>query len=242
MPKRILALVMLSLVLCACSKDTVPDTIQAEPDTMGANEIQEETEPVSYGGIVECPIHSIDYHSFDSAFIEYVGEEAFNAWIDAQTDKLGTGECLFGYGFPDFLEAFSISEEVYKELYEDAFAYYMYDHPDAELMYHGTKEEIEAWYRKGEDNAIRLEEKQCLMEYEQALAELPDTISTDTISEELEQIINKINNGKQYVHIVVDENNNVSVMRIADASEEAEMAVANTEETEPPDVVVAIGE
>lgn len=248
MQKRILALVLLSLVLCACSKDTVPDTMQVEPDTVGENEIQEETEPVSYGGIVECPIHSIDYHSFDSAFIEYVGEDAFSAWIDTQTDKLGTGECLFGYGFPDFLEAFSISEEVYKELYEDAFAYYMYDHPDAELMYHGTEEEIEAWYRKGEDNAIRLEEKQCLMEYEQALAELSDTISSDAISSdtiseaEIEQIIKKINNGKQYVHIVVDEGNDVSVMRIADASEEVEIAVANTEETEPPDVVVAIGE
>lgn len=240
MQKRIHALVLLSLVLCACSKDTIPETTQVEPDTMGSSEIQEGAEPVSYGGIVECPIHSIDYHSIDSAFIEYVGEEAFSAWIDAQTDKLGTGECLFGYGFPDFLEAFSISEEVYKELYEDAFAYYMYDHPDAELMYHGTKEEIEAWYRKGEDNAIRLEEKQCLMEYEQALAELSSTISTDTISEEIEQIVEKINNGKQYVHIVLDEGNAVSVMRITDVSEEIEIAVANTEETEPPDVVVAI--
>lgn len=245
MHKRILALVLLSLVLCACSKDTIPETTQVEPDTMGSSETQEGVEPVSYGGIVECPIHSIDYHSFDSAFIEYVGEEAFSAWIDAQTDKLGTGECLFGYGFPDFLEAFSISEEVYKELYEDSFAYYMYDHPDAELMYHGTKEEIEAWYCKGEDNAIRLEEKQCLMEYEQALAELSSTISTDTISsdmisEEIEQIVEKINNGKQYVHIVLDEGNDVSVMRITGMSEEAEIAVANTEETEPPDVVVAI--
>lgn len=235
MQKRIHALVLLSLVLCACSKDTIPETTQVEPDTMGSSEIQEGAEPISYGGIVECPIHS-----FDSAFIEYVGEEAFSAWIDAQTDTLGTGECLFGYGFPDFLEAFSISEEVYKELYEDAFAYYMYDHPDAELMYHGTKEEIEAWYRKGEDNAIRLEEKQCLMEYEQALAELSSTISTDTISEEIEQIVEKINNGKQYVHIVLDEGNAVSVMRITDVSEEIEIAVANTEETEPPDVVVAI--
>lgn len=187
MQKRILALVLLSMILCACSKDTVPDTTQVEPDTMGSSETQEGAEPVSYGGIVECPIHSIDYHSFDSAFIKYVGEDAFSAWIDAQTDKLG------------------------------------------------TKEEIEAWYQKGEDNAIRQEEKQCLMEYEQALAEL-----SSTISEEIEQIVEKINNGKQYVHIVLDEGNAVSVMRNTDVSEEAEIAVANTDETEPPDVVVAI--
>lgn len=73
------------------------------------------------------------------------------------------------------------------------------------------------------------------MEYEQALAEL-----SSTISEEIEQIVEKINNGKQYVHIVLDEGNAVSVMRNTDVSEEAEIAVANTDETEPPDVVVAI--
>lgn len=54
MQKRIHALVLLSLVLCACSKDTIPETTQVEPDTMGSSEIQEGAEPVSYGGTVEC--------------------------------------------------------------------------------------------------------------------------------------------------------------------------------------------
>lgn len=170
-----------------------------------------------YGGIIECPVHSMDYHSFDDVFIQYVGSDAFNEWLDEQTESGSQDDCLFGFGFPDFIEDFDITEETYYSLFEDTMSSYMYDHP-AELLFDGTHEEVEAYYRDIEACSIRLEQKQCIMELKQALAEKADAIipniRTISIGElrsvsgltesEFQTVVQNINSTKSYINISAD--------------------------------------
>lgn len=197
--KKFLSLLFITIFLYSCSFVPPSDPLSNN------NEL---------GGIIECPVHSIDYHSFDDVFIQYVGDEVFYEWIRSQEENESDDDCLFGYGFPDFIKHFGITEETYYRLFEDTISSYMYDHP-AELLFHGTEEEIETYYRDLEANKVRIEEKLCVLELKQALVDKAvrkiDNIRTAKVAElynasslsedELLAIIQNINRTKLYVNI-----------------------------------------
>ncbi len=202
MKKQVILLLISIFYLFSCSASPHSDALSQKND---------------FGGIVECPVHSIDYHAFDDALIQYVGSDAFDEWLHIQEEKGSNDDCLFGYGFPDFIKDFQISEDTYYSLFEDTISYYMYDHP-TELLFHGTEDEIEAYYRDLENNRLRLAKKQCIFELKEALVRnsgnkidnlrdvsIEELYLASSLSEnELADIIKSINAPKQYVQIAED--------------------------------------
>ncbi len=128
------------------------------------------------GSVGGCTVHTPDFHTIRYVFVEYVGMEAFNEWKENHNKiqmpsyaENGEDYCPYMFNFPDFIKDFSITEEIYYQLHEDTMSYYAYDHPAA-LIFHGTEEEIEAWYRDFEGSRIRMAKKEYIQELKRALA------------------------------------------------------------------------
>ncbi len=141
--------------------------------------------PSEYIGQIECLVHSMDYHSYPDVFIEYVGSDAFNEWLQSREKRYE--DCAFNDGFPYFIRDFGITEETYYQLHEDTISAYRYDHP-AELIFHGTEEEIEAYYRDLEGNRVRSLKNQYIDEFKHFLAEKADSEIENLRTTSIEEI------------------------------------------------------
>lgn len=98
------------------------------------------------GGSTGCQVHGVEYHAIPNSLVNYVGDsEAVSEWLANVTENKtadgcpGTKACIY-----DFVVHFEIPKSVFIELYNDHTM--RYDYP-IDLLYSGTAEEIDTYYR-----------------------------------------------------------------------------------------------
>lgn len=177
MKKNIFLITLMVLVvfsLSACSS-IVQEPIDAQKDidtvqnadvehnttgnvTPGASETQSveiENTQVN-GGTQVCAVHHIDYHTYDSYLTDYVGYDSFREWFTQYSIPVedASGGCLYPKSnIYEFIHHFDISKDVLIKLYNE-FSITDYN---IELLYDGTAEENDQYYRSISD-AQRIEE------------------------------------------------------------------------------------
>jgi hypothetical protein len=111
-------------------------------------------ENLFFGEILE--VHLDNYHMFPGNFIDYVGKDNFNKWIE-QNDKINFDKNGYpiledGCSIPkcniyEFIKYFNVSEEEFYDLWYYSWSYYLYDY-NIDILYNGDKEQIEEYYRR----------------------------------------------------------------------------------------------
>ena len=178
----ILAFIMLICSTVACSKnveESIIDSVEKSPyaikntvdnktdnsenDSILSNTIKDEetnSQGADVGGTGGCIIHSSGYHVFPDALIEYSGKEAFIEWENGLRAK-DNYECDRSTECPypeaniyEFINYFNYPKEEFIKMYNaDSSNYYNYQW-DIDLLYSGTKEENDAYYREMNDNRV----------------------------------------------------------------------------------------
>ena len=92
----------------------------------------------------QCPIHSFDYHTYPGALIDYVGQDAFDAWCDPYQTPDENG--CYTNNIYKFIKDFDIPYEVFAEWYY-GIEYYSSDHAPA-LLYGDDIAAVEQYYSR----------------------------------------------------------------------------------------------
>ena len=109
-----------------------------------------------------CEVHGFDYHSFDGELIDYVGNDAFMDWIEANDSVPGENGCPYGGNIYRFLHEFGIPQAVFEnQLY--SWSFWQTDCP-VELLYGSDAETVDRYYRDFAEREDYLEKKISHME------------------------------------------------------------------------------
>ena len=128
------------------------ETANSEPMSseieIATREVTEETLPPAAGGTSLCCVHSELYHGYPWPWIEYVGEENFEAWIQAGRTDIEPDEN--GCPYPKtniykFIHDFNYPKDVFIEQYNShIWVDYGYQ---VDLLYGDDSEAAEIYYR-----------------------------------------------------------------------------------------------
>ena len=92
----------------------------------------------------QCPVHAFDYHSFPGELIDYVGQEAFDAWCNPYQAPDENG--CYENNIYNFIHDFDIPYEVFAAWYY-GYSYYHSDHVPA-LLYSDDLAAVEQYYSR----------------------------------------------------------------------------------------------
>ena len=91
-------------------------------------------------------IHSMDFHTFTSEMIEYVGKERFNEWIERCAGKdSGIEGCTYYTNIYRFIEYFDFPEDAFENLYYGTGSFYFFDY-DVDLLYETDESTVSKYY------------------------------------------------------------------------------------------------
>lgn len=127
--------------------DTGSEITSVEPETSETDEI-----PV-YVPVDEtwCYIHSLEFHSFTDALIDYVGNDELMSWIEggyARTSEIEN--CPFHCNIYNFIKEFEVPREVFEASYYGTADYYWDDH-NIDLLYGDDMEAVNEYYTSHSD-------------------------------------------------------------------------------------------
>ncbi|MBP9988874.1 MAG: hypothetical protein KBT46_05175 [Ruminococcus sp.] len=103
------------------------------------------------GGTGGCKVHGYGYHMYPALWTEYVGEEEFNKWYnEVEKDYVyTTTDCpCKSSNIYEFIKYFNIPKEKTIEFYNSTTRYYYHNTIDIDLLYDGTAEENDRYYRE----------------------------------------------------------------------------------------------
>lgn len=129
------------------------DDVTSETNDSNTADTTENTYSANGGTSGICTVHAESYHSFPYELTEYVGSEKFDAWNEADNiASIGYDDrgCMWKGDIFDFIHEFDIPKDVFIKWYNETNSYYVYDY-DIDLLYEGTAEENEEYYRNHED-------------------------------------------------------------------------------------------
>lgn len=117
-----------------------------------------------------CDVHGFDYHSYDGELIDYVGNDAFYAWVEtAHTVPVKDG-CPFSGNIYRFIHECDIPQAVFEDrLYR--WGFWNTDYP-VDLLYSADADTVDEYYRNYEDREDWLEKKTSHMEIRLNLLDL----------------------------------------------------------------------
>lgn len=119
-----------------------------------------------------CEVHGFDYHSYSGELIDYVGNDAFMDWIEANDSPPGRDGCPFGGNVYRFIHEFDIPRAVFEDrLYR--WGFWNTDYP-VDLLYGADAEAVDAYYRDYEAREDWLEKKVSHMEIRLNLLDLAE--------------------------------------------------------------------
>lgn len=101
------------------------------------------------GGTGGCNVHSEAYHGFPHELIEHTNEEEYREWFDTNekmSENYNDNGCIWTANIYDFVHELNIPKEVFVDFYNRSGYYYYRDY-DIDLLYNGTAEENDAYYR-----------------------------------------------------------------------------------------------
>lgn len=134
------------------TKNTDTNTVIPEDTSDSAENTADTTEntySANGGTSGMCKVHSDIYHSFPHTLMEYVGlDEAYN-WIEkGEEASKGYDDrgCPWKGSIYEFIHEFNIPKDVFVKWYNETDRYYSDDY-DIDLLYNGTAEENDAYYR-----------------------------------------------------------------------------------------------
>ncbi len=131
--------------------ESTPDETSPQETTPPETNVPEttpaETDSTTVEGANLCPIHSIDFHSYTSEMIDYVGgQEQFIAWHDANMDKeSGIEGCPYYPNIYRFINYFEIPKSDLEALCFAGPTYYYFDY-NVELLYGSDFSAINQYY------------------------------------------------------------------------------------------------
>lgn len=150
--KQITILILsLSLTLLMASCNSIDPSIEhIEPTDDKINSIgivqTEDTDDSAVGGANLCPIHSIEFHTYTGEMIDYVGQEQFRIWDEANMDKeSGIEGCTYYSNIYRFINDFEIPKSDFEALCFETSAYYYFDY-NVELLYGSDFSAINQYY------------------------------------------------------------------------------------------------
>lgn len=89
------------------------------------------------------------YHAFIDEFIDYVGEEAFYAWVEKTKElslKEASEDCKYKYtNISQFIKDFNIPKEDFLKLCDNTAGYYTHDY-NVDILYSGDDKLIDEYY------------------------------------------------------------------------------------------------
>ncbi len=153
--KKYIVVFLAVLFLASCSNN-IHDDFLGDPDVMDGNVYVQENENNNMqddmnnnsgnGGSTGCQVHGIEYHSIPSSLVNYVGDSgAVAEWLASVTKNITDEGCPSStaniYGF---IEYFKIPKNIFIELYNEQTM--RCDYP-IDLLYSGTADEVDAYYR-----------------------------------------------------------------------------------------------
>lgn len=125
------------------------DDVTSETNDSNTADTTENTYSANGGTSGMCKVHSDIYHSFPHTLMEYVGlDEAYN-WIEkGEEASKGYDDrgCPWKGSIYEFIHEFNIPKDVFVKWYNETDRYYSDDY-DIDLLYNGTAEENDAYYR-----------------------------------------------------------------------------------------------
>ena len=105
-----------------------------------------DTDSGATGGANLCPIHSIEFHTYTGEMIDYVGQEQFRIWDEANMDKeSGIEGCTYYSNIYRFINDFEIPKSDFEALCFGTSAYYYFDY-NVELLYGSDFSAINQYY------------------------------------------------------------------------------------------------
>ncbi|MBQ4055103.1 MAG: hypothetical protein IJD17_05255 [Clostridia bacterium] len=216
--KRIIALLLLLLMLfnlASCNNssneteidgtyiESIDDTLlKADEVDQPSNDTEEindsdpaDTEENSYsanGGTGDCTVHSVVYHGFPYDLIETIGEEKFDNWLEnckKKSEDYNDNGCIYASNIYDFVHDLNIPKEAFVDFYNRSGYYYLRDY-DIDLLYDGTAEENDAYYRD------YLERENTIMAKRGAFDHVKGYIFTTRMSELIKVLGEDLSSGK----------------------------------------------
>lgn len=98
------------------------------------------------GGAELCPIHPLEFHSYNYLLISYVGNENFAEWVETNSNLTSTIEgCPYYGNIYRFIQHFDIPREVFEANYYGTPIYYYEDH-NVELLYGENENAVNQYY------------------------------------------------------------------------------------------------
>jgi len=117
-----------------------------------------------------CEVHGFDYHSYDGELIDYVGNDAFMDWVNANSARPGENGCPWDANIYRFIHDFGIPQAVFEDkLYR--WGFWNSDYP-VDLLYGADAETVDAYYRDYAAREAYLEKKVSHMEIRFGLLDL----------------------------------------------------------------------
>ncbi len=133
------------------TKNTDTNTVIPEDTSDSAENTADTTENTysANGGTGDCTVHSVAYHGFPYELTESVGEEKFDNWLEnckKKSEDYNDNGCIYSSNIYDFVHELNIPKETFVDFYNRSGYYYIRDY-DIDLLYDGTAEENDAYYR-----------------------------------------------------------------------------------------------
>ncbi len=136
---RIAASLLAALMLVSCAAETTPSDTDSVTETAQADRTEREM----------CTVHHSSYHSIPTELALYVGENETTEWItarDPESTDDGDGCPCSERNIKAFIDDFDIPREVFAAKADLSH----YATLDCELLYSGSREEIDAYFRDTE--------------------------------------------------------------------------------------------
>ena len=158
----------------SCSND-----IQISEDKIISQKENEDYSDINeLGDIIECPLHTISFHSINSRFIEYVGENEFYKWVNEMeeiNDIRTSNSCIYNISILSFIEHFKIEKDTFYDLYYNVLEYYNSDH-SIDCLYSGDINKIDEYYSDKEISNLRLQTRELVYDLKSRLYNLIDEV------------------------------------------------------------------
>lgn len=146
--KKIILLCLLSVLMTSCNMAISQENIETSPTETETEQTEKaaetyETVETSAIGTRMCHAHIMEYHSYPSDLIDYIGDRFYD-WVrevESTPDSDKTDDCPYSHcNIIECLKYFDVPEKAFNELYYTKLYYdYQYD-PD--VMYSGDEKKI----------------------------------------------------------------------------------------------------
>ena len=103
------------------------------------------------GGTGGCLVHDNSYHGYLAEFIDYVGRDRFEKWYEETSGDYNYSETdcpCKSSNIYEFVHYFNFPKEEFIRVYNGNYGYYYSNGWDIDLLYEGTAEENDGYYRK----------------------------------------------------------------------------------------------